>query len=75
MGHLDMKLWRARVVLQLGTERAMALFDGYPQGIISDREGLASTVYAAPQLPTPYQVGGGNISPQRLPHAMHRDTK
>ena len=34
MGHLDMKLWRARVVMKLGAERASQLFEGYPNGML-----------------------------------------
>ena len=34
MGHLDMKLWRARVVMKLGVERASQLFEGYPNGML-----------------------------------------
>ena len=32
MGTFEMKLWRLRLALGLGAERAAALFDGYPQG-------------------------------------------
>ena len=34
MGHLDMKLWRARVVMKLGVEKASQLFEGYPNGML-----------------------------------------
>ena len=34
MGHLDMKLWRARVVMKLGVEKAAQLFEGYPNGML-----------------------------------------
>src|SRR5262249_15076175 len=33
MGTYEMKLWRARLALGLGPERAAALFQGYPQGV------------------------------------------
>ena len=32
MGTFEIKLWRLRLALGLGTERAAALFQGYPQG-------------------------------------------
>ena len=32
MGTFEMKLWRLRLALGLGVERAAALFQGYPQG-------------------------------------------
>ena len=32
MGTFEMKLWRLRLALELGAERAAALFQGYPQG-------------------------------------------
>ena len=34
MGTYEMKLWRARLVLGLGPERAAALFQDYPQGAL-----------------------------------------
>jgi len=34
MGTYEMKLWRARLALGLGPERAAALFQGYPQGAL-----------------------------------------
>lgn len=34
MGHLDMKVWRARLVMTLGPEAAAKLFMGYPEGAL-----------------------------------------
>ena len=34
MGHMDMKLWRSRVVMKLGVVKARQLFEGYPQGML-----------------------------------------
>jgi penicillin amidase len=34
MGTYEMKLWRARLALGLGAEKAAALFPGYPQGAL-----------------------------------------
>src|ERR671930_2081096 len=34
MGTYEMKLWRARLALGLGPEKAAALFQGYPQGAL-----------------------------------------
>ena len=48
MGTFEMKLWRLRLALGLGAERAAALFEGYPQGsLVTVPPG---ETYAAPPL-------------------------
>ena len=49
MGHLDMKVWRARVVMELGPERAADLFLGYPEGaLVTTPPNAVSGVTAPP---------------------------
>ena len=50
MGHLDMKVWRARVVMQLGPEKAAALFLGYPVGALVTTPPNATSGLTAPPL-------------------------
>ena len=49
LGHLDMKVWRARVVMELGPERAADLFLGYPEGaLVTTPPNAVSGVTAPP---------------------------
>eukprot|EP01047_Picozoa_sp_COSAG01_P011651 COSAG01_NODE_512_length_16051_cov_33.887161_2_plen_294_part_00 len=51
MGHLDMKIWRARVVMELGPQRAAALFLGYPEGaLVTTPPNATSAGLTAPPL-------------------------
>ncbi len=50
MGHLDMKVWRARVVMELGPEAAAKLFLGYPEGALVTTPPNATSGLTAPPL-------------------------
>ena len=50
MGHLDMKVWRARVVMELGPERAAKLFLGYPEGALVTTPPNATSGLTVPPL-------------------------